>query len=167
MQFLEIFRISQSLQPPKQPLDQNKEDHLLGGLYNLLFLMVFMAPEVGLEPTTLRLTAECSAIELLRIAYGTTPATGRLRLYLYSKCVRVGQRGGIPPCTPHGNAPATHNSLKGSEVEPTLHAVYDKFLLDSATSTTSSEPSRTGQKSSARQQRIFMPFSTSARSQQN
>ena len=29
-----------------------------------------MAPEVGLEPTTLRLTAECSAIELLRnIAY--------------------------------------------------------------------------------------------------
>jgi hypothetical protein len=28
--------------------------------------MVFLAPEVGLEPTTLRLTAECSAIELLR-----------------------------------------------------------------------------------------------------
>ena len=26
-----------------------------------------MAPQVGLEPTTLRLTAECSAIELLRI----------------------------------------------------------------------------------------------------
>ena len=26
-----------------------------------------LAPEVGLEPTTLRLTAECSAIELLRI----------------------------------------------------------------------------------------------------
>ncbi len=25
----------------------------------------FMAPQVGLEPTTLRLTAECSAIELL------------------------------------------------------------------------------------------------------
>jgi hypothetical protein len=25
-----------------------------------------MAPQVGLEPTTLRLTAECSAIELLR-----------------------------------------------------------------------------------------------------
>jgi hypothetical protein len=30
-----------------------------------------MAPEVGLEPTTLRLTAECSAIELLRIAWET------------------------------------------------------------------------------------------------
>ena len=26
-----------------------------------------LAPQVGLEPTTLRLTAECSAIELLRI----------------------------------------------------------------------------------------------------
>jgi hypothetical protein len=25
-----------------------------------------LAPQVGLEPTTLRLTAECSAIELLR-----------------------------------------------------------------------------------------------------
>ena len=30
-------------------------------------LLVFMAPRVGLEPTTLRLTAECSAIELLRL----------------------------------------------------------------------------------------------------
>jgi hypothetical protein len=30
--------------------------------------IVFLAPQVGLEPTTLRLTAECSAIELLRSA---------------------------------------------------------------------------------------------------
>src|SRR6202142_2312275 len=29
-------------------------------------LLVLLAPQVGLEPTTLRLTAECSAIELLR-----------------------------------------------------------------------------------------------------
>ena len=29
-------------------------------------LLQFVAPQVGLEPTTLRLTAECSAIELLR-----------------------------------------------------------------------------------------------------
>ena len=29
-------------------------------------LQGFLAPQVGLEPTTLRLTAECSAIELLR-----------------------------------------------------------------------------------------------------
>jgi hypothetical protein len=53
-----------------------------------------MAPEVGLEPTTLRLTAECSAIELLRIAW-RTQATGRLLLNLYSKCERVGQSGVI------------------------------------------------------------------------
>ena len=30
-------------------------------------VQVLLAPQVGLEPTTLRLTAECSAIELLRI----------------------------------------------------------------------------------------------------
>ena len=30
-------------------------------------LASFMAPQVGLEPTTLRLTAECSTTELLRI----------------------------------------------------------------------------------------------------
>ena len=29
---------------------------------------VFLAPQVGLEPTTLRLTAECSAIFLVKIA---------------------------------------------------------------------------------------------------
>src|ERR1700752_90183 len=29
-----------------------------------------LAPQVGLEPTTLRLTAECSAIELLRSVFG-------------------------------------------------------------------------------------------------
>ena len=29
-------------------------------------MLDFLAPQVGLEPTTLRLTAECSAIELLR-----------------------------------------------------------------------------------------------------
>ena len=36
---------------------------------NRLFLtkQPVCAPQVGLEPTTLRLTAECSAIELLRI----------------------------------------------------------------------------------------------------
>ena len=52
-----ISRSLNSQQPPKQPFDQNEEDHLVGGLCNSLILMVFMAPEVGLEPTTLRLTA--------------------------------------------------------------------------------------------------------------
>ncbi len=32
-----------------------------------------MAPQVGLEPTTLRLTAGCSAIELLRSIFGARP----------------------------------------------------------------------------------------------
>jgi hypothetical protein len=71
-----IFRHTQSQQPPKQPPDQNEESHLLGGPYNLLIIIVFMAPEVGLEPTTLRLTAECSAIELLRIALDTPQPAG-------------------------------------------------------------------------------------------
>jgi hypothetical protein len=35
---------------------------------HLAYFIVLLAPQVGLEPTTLRLTAECSAIELLRIA---------------------------------------------------------------------------------------------------
>ena len=36
------------------------------GSCKLPYLRHLLAPEVGLEPTTLRLTAECSAIELLR-----------------------------------------------------------------------------------------------------
>ena len=35
-----------------------------------LKLLKRLAPQVGLEPTTLRLTAECSAIELLRSVMG-------------------------------------------------------------------------------------------------
>jgi hypothetical protein len=38
-----------------------------------------MAPEVGLEPTTLRLTAECSAIELLRSVLGRDSLSRALR----------------------------------------------------------------------------------------
>ena len=45
-----------------------------------MILIVFMAPEVGLEPTTLRLTAECSAIELLRI---TLECVGNRAVALY------------------------------------------------------------------------------------
>ena len=42
----------------------------------LVHFAQFMAPEVGLEPTTLRLTAECSAIELLRIVCKCRPPGG-------------------------------------------------------------------------------------------
>ncbi len=54
-------------------------------------LLIFMAPEVGLEPTTLRLTAECSAIELLRsvLERGKIRA---LRFHSYNKYGKVGQR---------------------------------------------------------------------------
>ena len=34
-----------------------------------LNLLILLTPQVGLEPTTLRLTAGCSAIELLRIVF--------------------------------------------------------------------------------------------------
>jgi hypothetical protein len=61
----------ESQQPPKQPSVQKEEGHLSGGLCNLLNLMVFMAPEVGLEPTTLRLTAR------------HLPGSGLLKIILY------------------------------------------------------------------------------------
>ena len=44
------------------PLEENKKEFR----YQINIGTRFMAPQVGLEPTTLRLTAECSAIELLR-----------------------------------------------------------------------------------------------------
>ena len=51
-------------------------------------LLILLAPEVGLEPTTLRLTAECSAIELLR----SVLAGGHLVLCRYIKCDGVRQK---------------------------------------------------------------------------
>ncbi len=65
----------------------------MGGFCNLLISIAFMAPEVGLEPTTLRLTAECSAIELLRNVSMAAHQSARHPSYLYqiqrhrSKCV--------------------------------------------------------------------------------
>jgi hypothetical protein len=44
---------------------------------HLIDSVLVLAPQVGLEPTTLRLTAECSAIELLR----SECATSLPRLY--------------------------------------------------------------------------------------
>ena len=42
-------------------------------LANRWFTRILPAPQEGLEPTTLRLTAECSAIELLRQKVDVTP----------------------------------------------------------------------------------------------
>ena len=61
-------------------------------------LMGGMAPQVGLEPTTLRLTAECSAIELLRNKMRQRPTLpGRLQpstigVLRLNFCVRNGNR---------------------------------------------------------------------------
>ena len=61
-------------------------------------LPALFAPQVGLEPTTLRLTAECSAIELLRNSFRRRPTLpgrcqpstiGAERLNF---CVRYGNR---------------------------------------------------------------------------
>src|SRR4051812_12387089 len=54
-----------------------------------------MAPQAGLEPATLRLTAGCSAIELLRNTGGRGRRTGRARTVgtdcqYYDKTAEVG-----------------------------------------------------------------------------
>jgi hypothetical protein len=49
-----IPRQSQSQQPPKEPHEQNEEGDLSGDPYNLLILMMLLAPKVGLEPATKR-----------------------------------------------------------------------------------------------------------------
>ena len=50
---------------------------------------IFLAPEVGLEPTTLRLTAECSAIELLRKMVPPPVADTRASTVITNPCRRV------------------------------------------------------------------------------
>jgi hypothetical protein len=84
------FCVFENEQPSKQPLDQNEESHLSGGLRNLLNLMMFMAPEVGLEPTTLRLTASefpspSTAIDCCKSLYTSRldQFLSALRCYIY------------------------------------------------------------------------------------
>jgi aspartate ammonia-lyase len=48
-----------------------------------------MAPQVGLEPTTLRLTAGCSAIELLRSIDALPTALSRCIVAAGSNCVKA------------------------------------------------------------------------------
>ena len=50
-----------------------------------------MAPQVGLEPTTTRLTAECSAIELLRIIGFRVLSSKFLVLSLQLSDLRIGE----------------------------------------------------------------------------
>ena len=51
-----------------------------------------MAPQVGLEPTTLRLTAECSTIELLRSKMGRSNPLDQRLLRAVN---RIAPRGGL------------------------------------------------------------------------
>jgi hypothetical protein len=53
-------------QPSKQPSGGMLTRPRQAIPHRPFFFNVVLAPQVGLEPTTLRLTAECSAIELLR-----------------------------------------------------------------------------------------------------
>jgi hypothetical protein len=52
-----------------------------------------MAPQVGLEPTTLRLTAECSAIELLRSV--VKRAEGALAVFIIASPLRSENTEGV------------------------------------------------------------------------
>ena len=54
---------------------------------HIIDFIVFLAPQVGLEPTTLRLTAECSAIELLR----SILAVRLVASTFYIKCLWLSQ----------------------------------------------------------------------------
>ena len=55
------FRLTRSIR-----LDKKTRPFSLAFLSTVHWTDALSAPQVGLEPTTLRLTAECSAIELLR-----------------------------------------------------------------------------------------------------
>src|SRR5579884_2563418 len=58
-----------------------------------------MAPQVGLEPTTLRLTAGCSAIELLRsVARSGRAAAVVLSVSIISSSIQHGNRLAVAPC---------------------------------------------------------------------
>ena len=79
---------------------------------HLIDFKVFLAPQVGLEPTTLRLTAECSAIELLRSAW-------RWIVLIYvSRGRQVRQKAGSDGFAPA--APTTTPPRKGHRRNPTL-----------------------------------------------
>src|SRR5436190_17412303 len=63
--------------------------------------LIYLAPQVGFEPTTLRLTAECSTVELLR------SNTGRILLYYTIRLSRVSNSGTPDPSTACARAAGT------------------------------------------------------------
>ena len=78
---------------------KNKSERIFGINRRMVRIEMVLAPQVGLEPTTTRLTAECSTIELLRNAgirrRPTLPARHRastLSAEGLNCCVRNGNR---------------------------------------------------------------------------
>ena len=95
-----------------------------------------MAPQVGLEPTTLRLTAECSAIELLRNE-GQRVIDSRVPLAVSSEPPRIDFRGLF--CTTFSGRrtePGPRVTARRRKVAGRTRAVgYDPYSSRSATTT--------------------------------
>ena len=61
-----FFEVSEEAQTGFEPVNHGVADRRLTA-WLLRHIQLLKAPRVGLEPTTTRLTAECSTIELSRI----------------------------------------------------------------------------------------------------
>src|SRR5579871_5982222 len=84
-----------------------------------------LAPQVGLEPTTLRLTAECSTIELLR------SKAGRFVIHYIKPACPVSIRRSVPPTCASAAAEvraaapahaAAEPAARAAAAEPAAHA---------------------------------------------
>ena len=113
---------------------------------------MFLAPQVGLEPTTLRLTAECSAIELLRnihlfrTSFGISLCGMRRRSTLPGRyqpstisawrlnfCVRYGNRWD-PPAIATGNCMTFSGDASGLRARAPLGRPSTAFSCARASS---------------------------------
>ena len=82
----------------------------------------FMAPRVGFEPTTLRLTAGCSAVELPRNFFGALRFLGARKYYrhfnfrrnpLFSKIFSAADSRGLVDSQPHPNTSISLSNSTG------------------------------------------------------
>src|ERR1017187_319108 len=80
-----------------------------------------MAPEVGLEPTTLRLTAECSAIELLRNRVCAACCCFAAQLFSYNKPCCLGSKISGRRCCTRGSGEAPTLERNDVRVDDFVH----------------------------------------------
>src|ERR1039457_7551491 len=80
-----------------------------------------MAPEVGLEPTTLRLTAECSAIELLRNRVCAASCCFAAQLFSYNKPCCLGSKISGRRCCTRGSGEARTLQRNDVRVDDFVH----------------------------------------------